>query len=258
MFFETKRSIEKHYIYTQTDENLAFCSHVHNSYEFITVLEGELECSAHSESFLLKKGMAMLIPPNHEHSYETKGSSRSFLCVFSSDYVADFHKDMQSCRGGEAFSLFPFTDGGEIELLRDPGTNKYTLRSVLYGICGRAVETAVRYFDEGGSGELSVKLLRYVQENYNNPISLKQISQEIGYNYTYLSNVFNKIFGCGFSRFVNRFRSQNAAELLTTTNQSMVQISNACGFESLRSFNKQFKQDYGVSPTEYRVRHRRK
>ena len=51
---------------------------------------------------------------------------------------------------------------------------------------------------------------------------------------------------------------RNAAELLRTTNKSMVQISNACGFESLRSFNKQFKQDYGVSPTEYRVRHRRK
>lgn len=159
--------------------------------------------------------------------------------------------------GGGAFSLFPFTDSGEIALLSNQNTNKYILRSVLYGICGRAIETAVRYFDEGGSGDLSVKLLRYVQENYNNPISLKQISQEIGYNYTYLSNVFNKIFGCGFSRFVNRFRSQNAAELLSTTNQSMVQISNACGFESLRSFNKQFKNDYGMSPTEYRLKHRR-
>ena len=106
MFFETKRSIEKHYIYTQTDENLAFGSHVHNSYEFITVLEGELECSARSETFLLKQGMAMLIPPNHEHSYETVGSSKIFLCVFSVDYVADFHKDMQNCRGGELFRYF--------------------------------------------------------------------------------------------------------------------------------------------------------
>lgn len=79
----------------------------------------------------------------------------------------------------------------------------------------------------------------------------------MGYNYTYLSNVFNKMFGCGFSRFVNRFRSENAAELLRTTNQSMVQISNACGFESLRSFNEQFKQDYGVSPTAYRLKQRK-
>jgi len=32
MYFETKRSINSNYIYTQDDENLCFVSHVHNSY----------------------------------------------------------------------------------------------------------------------------------------------------------------------------------------------------------------------------------
>ena len=54
MYFETKRSIDRNYIYTQSDENLSFVSHVHNSYEFITVLEGELECSVYDETFILK------------------------------------------------------------------------------------------------------------------------------------------------------------------------------------------------------------
>lgn len=82
------------------------------------------------------------------------------------------------------------------------------------------------------------------------------MAEEMGYNYTYLSNVFNRIFGCGFSRFVNRFRTENAAELLRTTDLGMVQISNRCGFESIRSFNEQFKSDYGVSPTSYRANQR--
>ncbi len=75
----------------------------------------------------------------------------------------------------------------------------------------------------------------------------------MGYNYTYLSNVFNRIFGCGFSKFVNRFRVENAAEMLRTTDDSMMQISNACGFESIRSFNEQFKLVYAMSPTDYRA-----
>ena len=111
--------------------------------------------------------------------------------------------------------------------------------------------------DAGNVEELTIKLLYYIQQNYDKVITLKDLANEMGYNYTYLSNMFNKIFGCGFSKFVNTFRSNNAAELLRTTNKSMVQISNACGFESIRSFNEQFKQNYGVTPSDYRA-HRSK
>lgn len=256
MYFETKRSIDRNYIYTQTDENLAFVEHVHNSYEFITVLEGELECSVYHDSFTLNPGKAMLVLPNHVHGYKTNNFSRSFLCVFSNDYVTDFYNELKngSWGGGMGvYSVFDFTDRGEIELLKNERANKFLLRAALYAICGRAYNFINKDIETGKDEELTIKLLYYIQQNYDKTISLKIIAEEMGYNYTYLSNVFNRIFGCGFSKFVNRFRCNNAAELLRTTNQSMVQISNTCGFESIRSFNEQFKLDYGVTPTEYRA-----
>lgn len=255
MLFETNRSIDKNYIYTQFDNNLTFVSHVHSSYEFITVFEGELECTVYHESVLLKPGKAILIMPNTVHSYRTADSSKSFLCVFSSDYVTDFYSDSKvGGRGGGVYALFDFRDKGEIALLTDKSTNKYMLHSVLYGFCGLALPHVVKGYDKGVDSELSVKLLYYIQENCDKPISLKSIASEIGYNYTYLSNVFNKIFGCGFSKFVNMFRVENAAELLRTTDMSMVQISNSCGFESIRSFNDRFKLEYGVTPSDYRAK----
>ena len=254
MFFETNRSIGKNYIYTQTDDNLDFVSHVHNSFEFITVLEGELECSVYRESFTLVPGKAMLILPNHVHNYRTPSFSRSFLCVFSADYVAEFYEETKN--SGYFSAVFDFTDNGEIDLLKTAEVNKYILSSVFYGFCGKALPHLVGQFETawGGALDLSVKLLYYIQKNYDKSISLKEIAGEMGYNYTYLSNVFNKIFGCGFSRYVNRFRVENAAELLRKTGMSMVQISNSCGFESLRSFNEQFKSEYGVAPTVYRAK----
>lgn len=256
MYFETTRSNNRNYLYTQDDVNLSFVSHVHNSYEFITVLEGELECLVYHKSFILKPGKAMLVLPNHVHGYVTANSSKSFLCIFSNDYVADFYNEFKngSWGGGNGvYAVFDFVDHGEIGLLKDGKTNKFMLNAVLYSLCGRAYNAMAKNVDIGKDEELTIKLLYYIQQNYDDSISLRQIANEMGYNYTYLSNIFNKIFGCGFSKFVNRFRSNNAAELLRTTNQSMVQISNVCGFKSLRSFNEQFKQDYGVTPTEYRA-----
>lgn len=254
MFFETKRSIEKNYFYTQTDENLNFVSHVHNSYECIIVTEGELECTVYQKTIVLRPGMAMLILPNHVHNYRTREFSRSFLCIFSADYVGDFHNEIKNT--GYTNAVFRFVDHDVIEFLKNKQTNKYLIRSALYNFCGIAYPHLETHFDAGERGELSVKLLYYIQENYDKQISLKQIAAEMGYNYTYLSNTFNKIFGCGFSKFVNRFRAENAAELLLTTNQSMAQISIACGFESIRSFNEQFKLIYNLSPTDYRNAHR--
>lgn len=259
MYFETKRSINSNYIYTQDDENLCFVSHVHNSYEFITVLEGELECSVYHNTFTLRQGTAMLVLPNHVHGYTTNKYSRSFLCVFSADYVTDFYHEIKNGswdKGNGVYAVFDYTDKGGIELLKNRKTNKFILHSILYSFCGRAYNSMVKNVETAKDEELIIKLLYYIQQNYDKPISLKQLAKEMGYNYTYLSNIFNKNFGCGFSRFVNRFRVDNAAELLRTTNNGMVQISNACGFESIRNFNEQFKLDYGVTPTEYRAKRR--
>ena len=165
MYFETKRSINSNYIYTQDDENLCFVSHVHNSYEFITVLEGELECSVYHNTFTLKQGTAMLVLPNHVHGYTTNKYSRSFLCVFSADYVTDFYHEIKNGswdKGNGVYAVFDYTDKGGIELLKNRKTNKFILHSILYGFCGRAYNSMVKNVETAKDEELIIKLLYYI------------------------------------------------------------------------------------------------
>lgn len=136
MFFESTRSVGKNYLYTQTDENLNFVGHVHNSFEFITVTEGQLDCVVYDNRYVLEPGRAMLIMPNRIHRYESPQASKSFLCIFSPDYVIDFYNDVKAA--GYVNAVFDFTDNGEIALLRSDAPDKYAVRSVLYGICGKA------------------------------------------------------------------------------------------------------------------------
>ncbi len=148
MLFETTRSVEKNYLYTQKDVDLNFISHVHNSYEFIIALDGELECTVYQRTFVLKKGMAMLILPNHVHSYVTKEYSKSFLCIFSTDYVSDFYHETRS--GGYMSAVFEFDDLPLLDILMERNPNHYLVRGVLYTICGRAEPHLQRLFESGG------------------------------------------------------------------------------------------------------------
>ena len=150
MLFETKRSLQKNYFYTQTERDIDFVGHVHMSYEFVTVTEGRLECSVYDRTYTLTPGKAMLILPNHVHRYESPEHNRSFICIFSPDYIQEFHDGIKF--DSYTYSVFDWTDEGRIAALTDEKTDKFIRKAVLYQICSRAASGLVRMGEKNGGG----------------------------------------------------------------------------------------------------------
>ncbi len=88
--FENHRSDKIEYIYNQNDINLNFQKHTHRSFEVTFVSDGALECEIEENVFELNAGQAILILPGQIHSYKTRQYSKSYLCVFSNDWVHSF------------------------------------------------------------------------------------------------------------------------------------------------------------------------
>ncbi|NLY42951.1 MAG: AraC family transcriptional regulator [Clostridiaceae bacterium] len=254
ILFEEHRSDKSNYLYHQLDTNLNFQKHMHRSFEFICVFSGNLLCQVEDKNFYLSAGQALLILPGQIHSYQTKEYSESYLCVFSNDYVSSFSKELN----GRYLSnpSFTFTDFNLIKQLQNPKTDKYTVKSILYGICGMAYSRSTIIQNNNRNSELVNRIASYVQDNFMCDISLKQITEEFGYSYYYLSSFFNKNFGISFSSYVNRYRAQYASHLLRETDATITEIASMCGFASIRNFNRVFKGIYGDSPRAYRQKTR--
>lgn len=252
VIFEDVHSGKNNYLYCQIDKNLSFAEHTHFGYEFIFVKKGELVCTLYNTPVTLNAGKAMLILPNQIHSYETKEHSESFLCVFSPDYVEDFFRETN----GEFFEVpvFDFDDQGKIDLLLNNSTNRFLIKSVLYHICGTAIESKLQQRVNASDPDFTYKLLYYVQENFAEDISLKTLAQKLGYNYTYLSQLFHKTFHSGFSEFIRSYRLERAVDLLKDPDKQIARVAIDCGFHTIRNFNYAFVEKYGITPTEYRKR----
>ena len=91
---------------------------------------------------------------------------------------------------------------------------------------------------------------------YRNPeYRLNDLSSAAGKSLHHVSQVINEKTGMSFSDFVNKFRVEEAKELLVSSKTShftILAIAYDVGFNSKTTFYNAFKKECGITPTRYR------
>jgi AraC-like DNA-binding protein len=95
-------------------------------------------------------------------------------------------------------------------------------------------------------------LLRFVNAHYAKPIALKEAADFCGYSVSYFMKFFKSFTGETFVEYLNHYRLKKASELLTDTDRTILEISEATGFENHSYFIRLFKRYYGITPLQYR------
>ncbi len=93
---------------------------------------------------------------------------------------------------------------------------------------------------------------QYIQNHYAEPISLEEVSTQIGFSLNYFSALFKKETGEGFAKYVIRIRIEKAKELLQDTNFSVSEICFMVGYTNITHFTQNFKKMTGLNPSQYR------
>lgn len=91
----------------------------------------------------------------------------------------------------------------------------------------------------------------YLQKNYSNNISIKQLSQLFSINEYHLKKDFKLLFGTTIHSYIISQRINSAKDLLIKNDLSVEEIANATGFYDHSHFSKQFKSTTGHSPSGF-------
>lgn len=93
----------------------------------------------------------------------------------------------------------------------------------------------------------------FLEANYSNPeLRFEDVMRHFRFSESYGHKLFRKHLGMPFRMCLRNVRLAKAEEALKDTSYTLSEISYLCGFASLSSFSKVFKEKYGVSPTPYR------
>ena len=103
-------------------------------------------------------------------------------------------------------------------------------------------------------GTISKAMISYIDDNYQSKISLRIIADNLGYNYHYLSSLFNNSINCNFQSFINEYRINKFCELLIDDYTTPInELAFKVGYTSLRTFNRNFFHLKKCTPKEYRI-----
>ena len=227
-----------------------WAAHFHSSFELIYVLEGSASITVNGISDTLHKGELILLCPYTVHSLRLN-DSKVWVGVFSEDFVISYapkHKQTQY----STFRCDPETEEVLKKHLFIEGTpDRYLCISCLYMVCHNCIRNACLHNSSQNNAFISA-VISYVSQNITKDISLKDIAQSMNYEYHYFSSLFNETFSLNFKSFINQLRIENSCAMLADSKKTITYISEACGFTSIRNFNRVFKRICGCTPQEYR------
>jgi two-component system response regulator YesN len=123
----------------------------------------------------------------------------------------------------------------------------------LYKILSTTIHSASDItVSESSTSEIVKKVTSYIQQHFNENISLSSIAETMHVNSSYLSRLFKKETNNTLTVAITKIRMEKAKELLLTTDKKIYEIANAVGIEDATYFSQLFKKYTGLNPKEYK------
>ena len=252
MFYQEDNSNNVELPRIEVGKDFSFGSHFHNSFEFIAVTEGEMHVTVDKKQYTLTPKNAILVFPNQPHSLYTEAHSRHILCIFSKKIVNTFSVVTENKIPLSAeFDIDSFYIKKLFEFANDHSIVKS--KGLLYSICAEFNKNASYVKQISKSETLLRDIFDFAEKNYKTECSLDVLSKHTAYNAVYLSKYFKQRTGINYTDYINKLRINEAMYLISTTDEKMVNIALKCGFNTIRNFNRKFKEITGQTPKGYRA-----
>lgn len=252
-------------VYNDTKES---SEHFHQDIELLYVMEGTLDVIMGEQTVHMKEDDILVVNANKKHS--VKGSENILIAQLMIEYhmVSDVFQSMNvifwcDSTKDESERYDELRKALKKLLNHHLSTGGNTANFGYISLCYRVLDLLSSYFlvqtadkEIGGDNdrfdERIQQINNYIRANYNQPISLKELSEKLYLSNGYLSRFFKKNYGMNFAEYLTNIRLFHAVDELLYTSTPITMIAYDNGFASVAVFNKAFKKAYGETPSALR------
>ena len=234
--------------------NLKNISHWHFDHEIAVCESGEAQISLNQETYTLRKGQCIYLRGQSVHSILSAPGATLYVSLFSEELIRRITDNYCLC---DAVFTDDFRVLETLEKIRAAGFKKERfydeisnalMQQMIAGVFS-ALEIKEEAVSTSAATERYKKLLYDIDEHAED-YSFSRAVEYMNMSEAYFSRFFKKISGMTFSMYLNHIRVNKAIDLIQNQDMSMTEIAMNCGFDTIRNFNRVFKQITGYSPRE--------
>ena len=254
-----------------TNYSLNGAFHRHEGYEIYLFLKGNVNCYVEQQCFHMERGdllvirpgqyhrPAMLDPNNYERitlnfqntvlrHFSTENSDlESFFVEQSNNKVCHTHLSEEQLHQylsliAQIEQLLPSEEFGSDIMIQSCLARIFVLINQAFRTTDRQTSNIMP--------KLIRDLLRYIDANLSEPITLKTLEQEFYLSGTYISRQFKKHTGLTLRNYLLDRRISHARTLLSS-DLSITEVCQKSGFSDYANFIRSFTKTVGISPGKY-------
>lgn len=238
--------------------------HWHTFYEFEIYLEGEGTLTVNGRDYKVEPYTVSLMRTTDFQEIILQRKAKIRLLQFTSElmpeelrnYFTSYNGDFVKTLNRENFEkIMKILDLIEAETLVNPrdtltGESLKHLTHVLLSVFLRNF----RFEKEGEltSNKTIFPILSFINEHFRENVTVEDIARSFFLNSNYFCSLFRKETGVKCGDYIRNLRMNHAVRLVTLTKLSITDICAESGYNSISSFLRDFKKQFGTSPTKMR------
>lgn len=244
--------------------------HFHDWIEIVYLTHGDLEVQVNNKTMNLKVNDFVVINPMSIHSTRCMNGNTAILLQIPLSFLEKFVPDIRE------YSFSIDLDSKEPKVQTKLANIRSTLQDLwityqfqvegyvfrCYSLIFELIYILIHSFSykvdrkELQKNQKNLEriqmIMNYVEEHYQEPLSIPEIAGEIGLNEIYFSRFFKTNMGMTFLEYLNMIRLEKIYTDLLNTNMPIKDIQEKHGFVNDKVFRRMFKEVYGCTPREAR------
>lgn len=231
----------------------------HECLEILYVIDGIGNIMIDNEDYVVEKGDIVIANSNDVHRISSKTSVKYHGIIIDAAFCVQNGIDLEKIRFKtrirdvklEELIVKPLF---EIKEARENSRMIPTARMHILELLIYLENNYLENEEDSRKSSQSVfihRALKYINENFCKPVSLDDISKNVGVSKYYFLREFKLYTGHTVVTYINILRCAQAKRLLLTGSYSVGEVSRMCGYESLPYFTNVFKKYTGVLPSKY-------
>lgn len=244
--------------YRETESGFLFKGEEHSMLELTYVDQGALHCVVDGSSYTLRQGQLMIFGAHQWHmQYTDLDASVRFLTI-----AFDLNSRVAENLPGHVFDLSSeeaaflrqilhecdMTDGYSGDFIR--GYLKLLLLSILRDVGGvkKRLQTPAALNNENA---IVSRALQYIADHVYEKLPVEAVAKGIGVSASHLTALFHRQMGISPGEYIRRVKLEESKGLIREGKMNFSQIAAALHYSTIHHFSRQFKEKFGVSPSEY-------